>query len=181
MNSDAFLQWHWYQNCCLTHFYNAQFTHSIWQVFLWKILLPGNFLLFLLGGFLLKLFLLQKKTLSCILPSRKWHLVSRLLGIETFFQLFESIGIDLDKFGLEKKSQYQSRKILVSKKVSASRIYGLLKSLGMGLKFGSQKSLSIGLGRFGLKKSICNGLKKVLVFHIFQDRKWECNLILLKL
>ena len=85
--------------------------------------------------------------------------------------MFESIGIDLDKFGLEKKSQYQSRKILVSKKVSASRIYGLLKSLGMGLKFGSQKSLSIGLERFGLKKSLCNGLKKVLVFHIFQDRK----------
>ena len=40
-----------------------------------------------------------------------------------FSQFFESIGLDLENFGLEKKSRYQSRKYLVSK-----------KSLGIGLK-----------------------------------------------
>ena len=40
-----------------------------------------------------------------------------------FSQFFESIGLRLENFGLEKKSQYRSRKYLVSK-----------KSLGIGLK-----------------------------------------------
>ena len=42
------------------------------------------------------------------------------------------------------------------------------------------KSLTIGPQRFGLKKSLCNSLEIVLVFYIFQDRKCECNLLLLK-
>ena len=128
-----------------------------------------------------------------------------------FSQFLESIGLGLENFGLEKKSQYRSRKYLVSKKVSVSvskilvskkvsvsvsKIFALKKSLGislenLGLKIVSvsvskiwvskkfqyqsriwvSKSLSIGLERFGLKKSLCNGLKKVLVFHIFQNRK----------
>ena len=33
-----------------------------------------------------------------------------------FFQFFESIGLGLENFGLEKKSRYRSRKYLVSKK-----------------------------------------------------------------
>ena len=40
-----------------------------------------------------------------------------------FSQFFESIGLGLENFGLEKKSRYRSRKYLVSK-----------KSLGIGLK-----------------------------------------------
>ena len=40
-----------------------------------------------------------------------------------FSQFFESIGLGLENFGLEKKSRYQSRKYLVSK-----------KSLGIGLE-----------------------------------------------
>ena len=40
-----------------------------------------------------------------------------------FFQFFESIGLGLKNFGFEKKSQYRSRKYLVSK-----------KSLGIGLE-----------------------------------------------
>ena len=73
-----------------------------------------------------------------------------------FFQFFESIGLGLENFGLEKKvsvsvskifslekkSRYWSRKYLVSK-----------KSLGIGLEnFGLKKSLGIGLENFGLKK-----------------------------
>ena len=37
-----------------------------------------------------------------------------------FSQFFESIGLGLENFGLEKKSRYRSRKYLVSKKVSVS-------------------------------------------------------------
>ena len=40
-----------------------------------------------------------------------------------FSQFFESIGLSLENFGLEKKSRYRSRKYLVSK-----------KSLGIGLE-----------------------------------------------
>ena len=59
-----------------------------------------------------------------------------------FSQFFESIGLGLENFGLEKKSRYRSRKYLVSK-----------KSLGIGLEnFGLKKSLGIGLENFGLKK-----------------------------
>ena len=52
-----------------------------------------------------------------------------------FSQFFESIGLGLENFGLEKKSQYRSRKYLVSK-----------KSLSISLKnIWSQKSLDIGI------------------------------------
>ena len=104
----------------------------------------------------------------------------------------KSLGLGIENFGLEKKSRYRSRKYLVSKKslgigleniwsrkkvsVSVLKIFGLKQSLeNLGLK-----KLSIGLKRFGLKKSIRNGLQNVLVFHIFPDRKWECNRLLLK-
>ena len=46
-----------------------------------------------------------------------------------FSQFFESIGLSLKNFGLKKKSRYQSRKYLVSKKVLVSgsdEISGLL-------------------------------------------------------
>ena len=50
-----------------------------------------------------------------------------------FSQFFESIGLGLESFGLEKKSRYRSRKYLVSK-----------KSLGIGLKnIWSRKQVSI--------------------------------------
>ena len=50
-----------------------------------------------------------------------------------FSQFFESIGLGLENFGLEKKSRYRSRKYLVSK-----------KSLGIGLDeiFWSHHSVS---------------------------------------
>ena len=86
-----------------------------------------------------------------------------------FSQFFESIGLGLENFGLEKKSRYRSQKYLVSKKVSVSvsKIFSLKKksryrsrkylvskkSLGIGLEnFGLKKSLGIGLENFGLKK-----------------------------
>ena len=48
----------------------------------------------------------------------------------------------MEEFGLEKKVS-----------VSVSKIFGLEKSLGIGLEnFGLKKSLGIGLGNFGLKK-----------------------------
>ena len=86
--------------------------------------------------------------------SRVWHLVSRLLGIETFLILLrvsvsvskvwsqKKVSVSVSKnFSLKNKSQYWSQKYLVSKKVSVS-VSKILVS----------KSLSIGLKRFGLKK-----------------------------
>ena len=99
-------------------------------------------------------------------PIRVWHLVSRLLGIETFLNFLrvsgsvskilvskKSLGIGLENiwswkkvsvsvsktFGLEKKSRYWSRKDLVSK-----------KSLGIGLDeiFWSRHSVVIILPSF---------------------------------
>ena len=57
----------------------------------------------------------------------------------------------------------------MQKKVSVlvSKIFGLKKSLGIGLKNSClKKSLTIGLQRFGLKK-FCNGLEKSIgISHI---------------
>ena len=64
-----------------------------------------------------------------------------------FSQFFESIGLDLENFGLE-KSRYWSQKYLVSKKVwvSVSNIFGLKKSQGISLEnIWSRKCLGIGL------------------------------------
>ena len=90
-----------------------------------------------------------------------------------FSQFFESIGLCLENFGLEKKSQYRSRKYLVSKKVSVSvsKIFSLEKTSRYRSRkyLVSKKSLGIGLENFGLKKSLGIGLeniwsrKKVLV------------------
>ena len=117
---------------------------------------------------------------------RVWHLFSRPLGIVTS-HFFESISIVLEKFGLKKKSPFWSQKFSVSE-----------KRLGIGLKnIWSKKnsrcrsqniwiqSLSIGLKRFVLKKvlmlvSKTLASKKVLVFHIFQNRKLEWDLLLIK-
>ena len=98
------------------------------------------------------------------LPNRVWHLVSRLLGIETFLN-FLRVSVSVSK-------------IWVSKKVSVSglKIFGLKKSLGIGLKniwsrkksryrsrkyLVSKKSLSLGLENFGLKKSLGIGLDEI--------------------
>ena len=74
-----------------------------------------------------------------------------------FSQFSESIGLGLKNFGLEKKSWYQSRKYLVSK-----------KGLGIGL----EKSLGIGLENFGLKKSLSNGLKKFVLENFGLQKLW---------
>ena len=69
--------------------------------------------------------------------NRVWHLVWRLLGMETFFIFWEY--------------RYRSRKISVS--VSVSKIFGPKKSLGIGLKnLGLKKSFSISYKNLGLKK-----------------------------
>ena len=72
-----------------------------------------------------------------------------------FSQFFESIGICLKNLGLEKKSRYRSPKYLVLKKslLSVSKIFGLKKSLGIGLeKIRSRKkvSVSVSMKFFGL-------------------------------
>merc|ERR1712155_9846 len=84
-----------------------------------------------------------------------------------FSQFFESIGLDLENFGLEKKSRYRSRKNLVSKKSRYRSRKHLVskKSLGIGLeniwsqkksRYRSQKYLvskkSLGLENLGLEK-----------------------------
>ena len=60
-----------------------------------------------------------------IYQSNQQSVTSRLetFRYRDFSQFFESIGLGLQNFGLEKKSRYRSRKYLVSK-----------KSLGIGLK-----------------------------------------------
>ena len=77
-----------------------------------------------------------------------WHLVSRLLGIETFLN-FLRVSVSVSK-------------ILVSK-----------KSLGIGLEnFGLKKSLGIGLENFGLKKSLSNNLKKIVLKNLGLKKLW---------
>ena len=64
------------------------------------------------------------------------------MDFSVLFSFFESIGIGLDKFGLEKK---------VSE--SVSKIFGLKKNLSIRLEIlGLKKSLGIGLKNLGLKK-----------------------------
>ena len=105
-----------------------------------------------------------------------------------FSQFFESIGLGLENFGLEKKSRYWSRKYLVSIKVSVSVSKTLVSKKSLGIEtflnflrvsvsvskifslekksryrsrkyLVSKKSLGIGLENFGLKKSLGFGLK----------------------
>ena len=66
-----------------------------------------------------------------------------------FSQFFESIGLSLENFGLEKKSRHRSREYLVSK-----------------------KSLGIGLEKFGLKKSLSNDLKKFVLENFGLQKLW---------
>ena len=71
-----------------------------------------------------------------------------------FFNFFESIGIGLDKFGLEKEGSVSVSKNFSPKKSQyRSRKFGSQKkSRHQSRKFGSQKSLSISLKRFGLRE-----------------------------
>ena len=93
-----------------------------------------------------------------------------------FSHFFESIGLGLENFGLEKKSRYRSWKYLVSKKKSRYRSQKYLvskKSLGIGLEnFGLKKSLGIGLENFGLKKSLSNDLKKIVLENFGLQKLW---------
>ena len=79
----------------------------------------------------------QEKT-SCttnILPCTGWINISRNQSVTSrletsqyrdFPQFFESIGLGLEIFGLEKKSRYRSRKYLVSKKSLSNDLKNLV-------------------------------------------------------
>ena len=77
--------------------------------------------------------------------SKKQSVTSRLetSRYRDFSQFFESVGLGLENFGLEKRSRYRSRKYLVSK-----------KSLGIGLEnIWSRKKVSVSVSKiFGLEK-----------------------------
>ena len=91
------------------------------------------------------------------LTGRVWHLVSRLLGIETFLN-FLRVSVLVSKILVSKKSRYQFWKKLVSKKslgIGLKNIWSRKKRLGIGLK----KSLSNDLKKFVLKQSRAIGLK----------------------
>ena len=61
-----------------------------------------------------------------------------------FSQFFESIGLGLENFGLEKKSRYRSRKYLVSK-----------KSLSIGLEnIWSRKKVSVSVSKTLVSKKV---------------------------
>ena len=71
---------------------------------------------------------------------------------QDFSQSFESIGLGLENFGLEKKSRYWSRKYLVSK-----------KGLGIDLKnFGLEKKSRYRSQNFWSQKSLSNDLKNLV-------------------
>ena len=68
-----------------------------------------------------------------------------------FSQFFESIGLGLKNFGVKKKVS-----------ISVSKIFGLKKSLGIGLEnFGLKKSLGIGLENIWSQKKV--SVLKILV------------------
>ena len=70
-----------------------------------------------------------------------------------FSQFFESIGLGLENFGLEKKSRYRSRKYLVSK-----------KSLGIGLEnIWSRKKVSVSVSKTLVSKKVSVSVSKILV------------------
>ena len=70
-----------------------------------------------------------------------------------FSQFFESIGLGLENFGLEKKSQYRSQKYLVSK-----------KSLSIGLEnIWSQKKVSVSVSKTLVSKKVSVSVSKILV------------------
>ena len=70
-----------------------------------------------------------------------------------FSQFFESIGLGLENFGLEKKSRYQSRKHLVLK-----------KSLGIGLEiFSLEKKSRYRSRKYLVSKKVSVSVSKTLV------------------
>ena len=84
-----------------------------------------------------------------------------------FSQFFESIGLGLENFGLEKKSRYRSRKYLVSKKKSRYRSQKYLvskKSLGIGLEnIWSRKKVSVSVSKTLVSKKVLVSVSKILV------------------
>merc|ERR1711928_61674 len=84
----------------------------------------------------------------------KCDISSRDFSVWRLFSIFESIGLGLEIFGLEKKSRYRSRKYLVSK-----------KSIGIGLEnIWSQKKVSVSVSKiFGLEKRSRYRSRKYLV------------------
>ena len=92
-----------------------------------------------------------------------------------FSQFFESIGLSLENFGLEKKSRYRSRKYLVSKKVSVSvsKIFGLeKKSRYRSRKLWSQKKSRYRSRKFWSQKSLSNDLKKFVLENFGLQKLW---------
>ena len=77
--------------------------------------------------------------------SRVWHLVSRLLGIETFLN-FLRVSVSVSKILVSKKSLGIGLENIWSRKkvsVSVSKIFGLEKSLGIGLENFGLKQVSV--------------------------------------
>ena len=94
----------------------------------------------------------------CAVPTVSLRYQSVTSRLETsryrdFSQFFESIGLGLENFGLEKKSRYRSRKYLVSK-----------KSLGIGLEnIWSRKKVSVSVSKTLVSKKVSVSVSKILV------------------
>ena len=89
-----------------------------------------------------------------------------LVSVSKTFGLKKSLVIGLENILSRKKSQYQSRKNLVSKKSRYRSRKDLVskKSLGISLEnFGLKKSLGISLENFVSKKSLSNDLKNFVL------------------
>ena len=74
---------------------------------------------------------------------------------QDFSQFFESIGLSLENFGLEKKSRYRSQKYFVSKKVSVSvsKIFGLEKKVSVSVsKTLVSKKVSVSVSKIWSQK-----------------------------
>merc|ERR1711928_262078 len=83
----------------------------------------------------------------------KCDISSRDFSVSRLFSIFESIGLGLENFGLEKKSRYRSRKYLVSK-----------KSLGIGLEnIWSRKKVSVSVRKTLVSKKVSVSASKILV------------------
>ena len=79
------------------------------------------------------------------------------------FLFFESIGINLDKFGLKKSLSIGLKKFSLKKSISLKKIWSQKKSRYKSKKFGSQKSVGTGLKNLGLKKVSVLVSKKVSI------------------
>ena len=94
-------------------------------------------------------------TYLLFVPDLRQSVTSRLetSRYQDFSQFFESIGLSLENFGLEKKSRYRSRKYLVSK-----------KSLGISLEnIWSRKKVSVSVSKTLVSKKVSVSVSKILV------------------